>query len=377
MDCTFALATSDDDASIRRLLATNPVPGHMTLVYEREPDYFVGCGTMGHFYQIAVGRQPATGTLMGLGCRATRPLFVNGQVEEVGYLGQLRIDQRFRGRWLLWRAFRYLRHLHQADQRVRGYITTIIEDNPVAQGVLVTHARQQLPAYRPVERVCTLALILARAALVLDHLPRRTRAYAIDHASWADVPGIVAFLREHGAQKQFFPAYTEQDFQRSPLTAGFRVEDFIVARRNEHIVGVLGLWDQSSYKQTVVCSYSGRLRQLRPLYTLGAWCVGAQPLPRPGEHLSYIYASFICVADNDPAIFGALLWRAYCLAARRGFAYLMVGLTARDPLLAVAQHYPHIPYYSQLYTVCWPDEPGPTLHERLDGRIPHIEIAAL
>lgn len=377
MDCTFELATPDDDESIRHLLVANPVPGPITLSYQREPDYFLGCGTMGHFYQVAVGRQPIDGTIIGLGCRAIRPLFVNGQVREVGYLGQLRIDQRFWGRWLLSRAFRYLRHLHEADQRVTGYITTIIEENQVAHGVLVKHALRHFPRYREVDRIHTLGLIVARAARLLVSIPCRSRGYEICQATSTDLSPIVAFLQEHGAKRQFFPVYTEADFQSSPLTAGFCNEDFILAKRRGQIVGVIGLWDQSSYKQTVVHAYSGKLRRMRPLYNLGARFVGAHPLPLPGEHLSYIYASFICVAQDDPAIFGALLWRAYCLSAERGYAYLMVGLTTRDPLLKVVQRYPHIPYYSRLYTVCWSDEAELSLHEQLDGRIPYVEIAAL
>ena len=55
-EITVRLANQSDDPDIRHLLATNPVPGQVTITYEREPDYFLGCGTMGHFYQIVVGR---------------------------------------------------------------------------------------------------------------------------------------------------------------------------------------------------------------------------------------------------------------------------------------------------------------------------------
>jgi len=70
-----------------------------------------------------------------------------------------------------------------------------------------------------------------------------------------------------------------------------------------------------------------------------------------------------------------LLRCVYTLAAERGYAYLMVGLSALDPLLQVASQYAHIPYYSRLYTVCWEDEVS--FHEKLDQRVPYLEIAAL
>jgi hypothetical protein len=371
-------ATPADDADIRRLLATSAVPGPVTVTYEREPDYFVGCGTMGPFCQVAVCRHRPDNTLVGLSCRATRPMFVNGQVEEVGYLGQLRIANAHQGRGLLSAAFRTLREWHH-DGRVSGYITTIIEDNTVAEGVLVRRPRRHFPAYRAYDRLCTLALVLTRrpAWLRWRVLPAAARAYTLSRGSAHTLSEIVAFLQECGAARQFFPLYTEADFGDSPQTRDFQVSDFVVARRGGAIVGVMGLWDQSRYKQTVVQSYSRTLRRLRPFYNAGARLAGAQPLPLPGEHLRYAYASFVCVRHNDQAAFAALLWQVYQMAAERGYTYLMLGLTAGDPLQAVARRYPHIAYYSRVYTVEWPDDPPPGLRARLDGRTPSIEIAAL
>ncbi len=379
MDNTYTIefATSGDDAAIRRLLAANPVPGAVTVTYEREPSYFAGCATMGPFCQVAVCRHQATGAVVGLSCRAARPMFINGQVEEVGYLGQLRIDAAHQGRWLLSRAFRHLREWHR-DGRVAGYITTIIEDNAVAEGILVKHPRRHFPIYRELDRLCTLALVVSYLPWLRWRVcPANRAACAISRGSSAELGEIVAFLRQYGQARQFFPLYSEADFCDNPLTRGFQVSDFVVARRGGAIVGVLGLWDQTCYKQTVIESYQGRLRRLRPVYNLGARLMGAQPLPRPGEHLRSAYASFVCVRQNDPATFAALLWHIYRMAAERGYSYLMLGLTSRDPLLAVARRYPHLTYYSRLYTVEWPEEPYAGLYARLDGRTPYIELATL
>jgi hypothetical protein len=103
--------------------------------------------------------------------------------------------------------------------------------------------------------------------------------------------------------------------------------------------------------------------------------VGVQPLPAIGEHIRSAYASFICVAHDDPEVFRMLLRQACALAAERGYAYLMLGLAEEDPLLPVAKRFPHIAYHSSLYTACWAD--AEDFHEQLDGRVPYIEIAAL
>ena len=141
------------------------------------------------------------------------------------------------------------------------------------------------------------------------------------------------------------------------------------------MVGVMGLWNQMAYKQTVVQSYRGLLLRFRPFYNLGLRLIDARPLPSPGEPLQFAYASFICIANNQPKIFRALLQYVYNMAIERNFAYLMVGLAENDPLLAVAQQYWYIPYYSRLYTVCWDHDKD--WANKLDNRIPYIEIAAL
>jgi hypothetical protein len=363
VDVTFDLAVEADDAAIRRLLRENPVPGAVTVSYEREPSYFLGCSTMGHTCQVLVARH--AGEIVGLACRATRPLFVNGEPEEVGYLGQLRVDRRFRGRWLLSRGFELLRGLH-ADGRVAGYVITVTEENREALGVLVGRPRRNFPAFREVGRLCTLAIVVRRRRLDPQG--------GLPFDEPADASEVAEFLGQHGRAKQFFPVYAARDFGGA-RARGFSAGDFVVVRRGGAIAGVLGLWDQSAYKQTVVRGYGGLLGRARPLYNLYAGLRGRQPLPPPGGRIRSVYASFVCVRGDDPDVFRVLLRCAHDLAAARRYAYLVVGLAGRDPLLAVAREFPHIPYRSRLYTASWDD--GGDLHDRLDNRVPYVEIAAL
>ena len=64
---TFDLATPADDLAIRLLLADNPVPGQISLTYEREPNYFLGCDVMGHFCQVLVARHLPSGQVAAVG----------------------------------------------------------------------------------------------------------------------------------------------------------------------------------------------------------------------------------------------------------------------------------------------------------------------
>lgn len=350
-EVAFDIATRDDDAAIRRLLAANPVPGRIRIRYEREPDYFAGCATMGAT-DVLVAR--AGDQVVGVACRSIRPMYINGERADVGYLGQLRVDSRFRGRWLVSRGFRKLHELHRQSPP-RGYVTTIIEGNDQAEGVLVRRARGPMPRYRKLDRLMTLALPAARAA----------RAERPSH----ELPAIVAFLQREGRRRNFFPVYEERSFSDG-TTRGFDPNDFIVIQRDGAILGVAGLWDQSAYKQSIVDAYDPLTRAVRPFYNL----LHRPALPKPGTALRFAYGSFFCVRDDDPAVARSLIERLLAVAHDRGFDHVFLGFAESDPLLAAARRFRHFAYPAGIYTVAWDDG---TFHDELDARPRYLEIASL
>lgn len=365
MSFRLYLATEEDEAEIRRLFRTNPVPGHVTVTYEREPDFFLGCGVTGQSYQVVVARHEPTGELAGVVCRSKRRVWVNGQEEEAGYLSGVRVDGRFRGRWLVPRGLRFLGDLDATDT-VPVYLATITGENHEARGLLVEKPRPGFPRFEEVGRLYT-AVVPVRTTLVSRDRPNGVRS-----AVPKDLPSIIAFLNEHGRKRQYSQIYGEEEF-RGSATLGFRVEDLLVFERDGELCGVVGLWDQSAYKQTVVRAYSRGLRRTRPLYDAAARLTRRNPLPAPGEPLRSAYAAFVCVADDDKFVFRALLRRLYGLAAKRGHAFLVAGLAANNPLLAEVRRYAHVPYHSTLYSASWRGG----LHATPDGRIPHVEVATL
>ena len=365
MSFKLYLATEEDEAAIRRLYRTNPVPGRVTVTYEREPDFFLGCGVTGHSYQVVVARHEPTGELAGVVCRAKRRVWIDGREQEVGYLSGVRVDERFRGRWLVPRGLGFLGDLDATDT-VPVYLATITGENHEARGLFVDKPRPGYPRFEEVGRLYT-AVIPVRVRSVSWDRPDGVRP-----AMPEDLPRIVSFLNEHGRKRQFSGAYSEEDF-RGLATLGFRVEDFVVFERDGGLSGVVGLWDQSAYKQTVVRDYSGGLRWARPLYDAAARLTRRHPLPAPGEPLRSAYAAFVCVADDDRFVFRVLLRRLCELAAKRGHAFLVIGLAGGHPLLTEVRRYVHVPYRSTLYAVTW----GGGQHATPDGRIPHVEVATL
>lgn len=366
MRLVYRLADRRDDPALRRLLASVPMPGAITVTFAREPDYFAAMRMTGREWQVLIAENAETGELAGVLCRCVQERFVNGAGARIAYWGQLRIKNEYQGSVFLPRAFAFAKGVYEKDP-VDGNFAVIAEENPAAKRIFAEKHARLLPRFEPVARILTFGIMLGRRGA------RGTSrgSLAIERGSEIEISRIVSFLQQMGASRQLFPVYEASYF----VECGYDAVSFIAAKRRGRLVGIAGLWDQSGCKQTIVKSYGGLLGIARPFYNFASPLTGRPPLPAPGEKIRSAYLSFIAVEEQDPGIFSAILEEACRQASARGFVYLMLGLCEADPLAAVPRSLPHIPYCSTLYTVeLAPDNP---FHARLDGRIPYVEIATL
>jgi hypothetical protein len=353
MNVMVGLAESRDDPGIRRLVASQAMPGRVRVAFCREPDFSLGCAVTGDDYRIVVARAEPDDDIVGVACRSVRRVFVNGCEQRIGYLGQLRVDERCRGRWLLSRGFAVLEELQKADP-LPAYLTSIVEGNDEAVGVLVHRRRRAFPAFHEAARYVTFAVRVDR--------PRARERCGADvvPGSADQLEELAAFLTAEGPRRQLSSVWTVDGLRRL-AEYGLRADNFRIARRNGHIVGAIALWDQSAYKQSVIRGYSGWLRPVAPL------------LPRPGTKLRSAYAALICIAGDDASVFSTLLREIYNVAAARRLEYLLIGLDERDGLVRVVRRYRHVAYPSRLYLGSWSN--GGSSHEQLDARPVYVDIA--
>lgn len=355
MSVSVEIAAPQDDEGIRQLLRREPLPGRVQLAFCRDPDFSLGCAVTGDDPRILVARARGADGIVGVACRSVRDVFLDGREQRLGYLGQLRVDERFRGRWLLARGFAILEQIDREDP-VPAYLASIVDGNEEAVGVLIRRRRRSYPQFREIARCRTLAIPAGRqkAAVGGD--------FEIRPASAGELPALARFLRAQGVRRQLSPVWTEEKL-RALRGYGLNLDDVRIATRRGTIVGTMALWDQTGFKQSVVRGYSGWWKALAPV------------LPRIGQQLRSVYASLVCIADDDAAVFRALLREVYNLACARRADYLLIGLDARDPLLRPARAYRHLSYGSRLYLASWRN--GGPCHEQLDDRPAYVDIATL
>lgn len=367
-DFAFGPATRADEPDLRRLVGSTPMPGALSIRFEREPDYFLGCDIAGRDYEVLIARHRGSGELAGMMCRTEDDVFLNGEPTKVGGICQVRIAPHFRGLRLLELGWPVFRH------RGIPYLGVIARDNPRAVTALVERA-PGAPTLRRVGGITTVGLPVGRTTQgpwrrVLHRWPRPPAGVRVEPAGADDVGDIVEFLNTEGARFQFAPVRRQQDFSGGRRFRGLDLPSIYLARESDRIVATLALWDQRGYKQDVVDSYGPAIGRIRPMLDITLRAFGAKTLPDPGEVIEGAWAALPVVAGDDPAVFTLLLGTVLAAARERGLSWVTLGLSDDDPLLAVARRRLHVTYRSDLYSASW-DHALP----ELDGRRSYVEAA--
>jgi len=357
------LTTPADDLELRKLLRRNPIPGPISVTFEREPSFFDSCRIRGPFVQVGVGRDRRTGKIIGLGTRSIASAFVNGDPTPLGYLADLRLEPDYRGGTLIARGYRFLKYLHD-DGRTTLYTTMIFAGNHVALRTLAS-GRARLPRYHD------LGVIHAPGINIRRMRPAICADCEILRGSEGLLPEIVECLNRNNARRQFAPVHTVEMFKLR--WREFRVEDFFIAVRGGRLIGVLGCWDQTSFKQTRIAGYTAPLRWLVPAANVLHPLIGTPRFPQPGEEVPYFYIGFLAVDGDDLRVFRALLRFLYNQTVGGRYAYAILALHERDPLLPALREYSLTSFSGRLFCVTFDD--GEASFRNLDGRVPYMEAA--
>lgn len=364
----YSLASKEDDAELRRLARETPMRGRIMMAFPREPSFFDASRVEGRSVEVIVGRDVEKNRIGGMGVRAIKNVYVNGEKAAIGYLSSFRIEEEYRTLCHVLDGYKFLRGLH-GDGKTALYLTNIMEDNAASRRLLES-GRFGLPNYHDRGRFCTLAVSLRQRART-----RTPSTLEIRRANHLDVPQIIRFLNSEGAKKQFFPQYTEEDIASNEgLLRGLAVEDILLAFEGDELVGTVAAWDQKPFRQSLVTGYQGSTGTFRPFLNIAARILGYPTLPPAGTMLDDIYLALVCVKENSPDIFQALLAKLFREIGEKA-TLLMIGLHERDPLLRTLERFRCVRNYSRLYVACWED--GEEALGRLDDRIPYVELGAL
>lgn len=363
MKIEFGLATQHDDQDLRRLIASIPIPGNISMIYTREPSFFDSVNIMGKKSDVFIAKK--NGDILAQGMASYLDCYINGEAKEIGYLSSLRIEEQLRTTRCVFQGFDFVKKL-DADRNIPFYLSTIIEDNHAARKVLTSN-RMSIPKYIDIGRYITYAILLQKC----NHSIFQS-AYNIKNIiDERELNSIIDFINKEGSKKQFYPVYTKKDLMGFK---GFDFRNLWGCYDHNELIGVIGCWDQSSFKQTIVNGYHGKWKIIKPIYNLLSPLMGYKRLPQCGEKIEYLYLSFVAIKDNQPKIYESILKHIYRLYANSKYHYIIVGLHEYDPLNKALSSFKSIKYNSRMYVVSYKPVDMQSLNK---NGIPYLECARL
>ena len=344
----FGLMANEDNDGVLALIRSMPVQGEFETVFTKEPDYMKAMLNTADSVQPVIGKY--NDKIKVLGTRSVKKAYINGQVDNLGYLSDLKISPEVKKMRALSEGFSFMKTL-MTDGRANLHIATIIDDNRAGKAVLTWKSKSS-------EVADFHDFGLLHTYFILPVFPKIFRSkYKIIRAKEEILDDIVEFLNEEGKKKQFFPVYTKEYFLNLP---NFRCEDFYVALSDKKIIGVMAKWEQTPFKQVVIKRYNGKWKYIK--------CLTGKLLPKESEPIKQFYLSFIAVKNHHSDIFEALFNTIY--NDNRDYKYFSVILHEKDNLNLSMKKYLSIKYDSRLYIVGGG-------YSTLNDEIPYLELAGL
>ena len=313
-----------DTDAIRRLLQ-QPMPGKVSFAMTHGADHQAAVNLASDRVSEVVvrDRHQSAASVVGYGYRAVRPVYINGAIQHVGYLGGLRCERALRA------AFRVLGSAFEtlAADRASGEppydLTSVMADNAVVRRGL-EKGLPGLPTYVPIGEMTTLTIRAVRHGRLDQHVRRATNE---------DTEGIQGLLddagpRYHGRHASPAAPSIQQDSGGHPALG-----DYLIYDGDHGGQGCIALWDQRALKQIVIADLHPALRRLRHAINAAAYATGRPPLPGSGHGLNMAYASHATFDLNDSKLACALIAGACAIAAQRRIGLVSIGVPANAPVV--------------------------------------------
>ena len=358
-------ATLADDQALQQILRSNPMQDWVILALERSPSYFAGENLLGKSRAVIGEDMARDGSVIGMYHTNFLPVFVNGEVVQAGYLGELRVNPAYRNSLrILKHGFASIRPLNRPEsEQTAIWFTSIASDNHQARRLLEAQHRK-LPRYIPVGELQTLAISVRHGR----------QPELLQQATPVDIPALCDFYNQLAARYQFAPVLEPSWLDTDSATKGLTIEDFWLYKPHGRIEACIAVWDQRAFKQAVVQGYRFPLELLRPAYNLFAYLQGKPLLPSSGSRLESVSLAFFAITPTAQSQTAQILREALHAASRKNARIALLGLASANPLLPVlcASLHPTI-YRTCIETVSW-YEGTP---RQLDGSYVQPEIAIL
>ena len=318
-------ATPEDNGALLTLTEQCPMEGDIGLCVNRRPDFFALNRLEGDRWWVGVV-DDREGTAIGCVAVAERMVYLHGKPTRSMYVSDLKVHPDYRGTSAADSLSAYARQITEVDS-VPTFLTILAGNQSM---------EKRLSGPRGLPHMHRFATIRSHSVSLLWRRRIASHGVNVSRGRPEDIEQMADLWQTVAPHRQFAAVHDVQSLSTWINSApALDSSSYWLARdRRGDLVGFLGLWDQESFKQMRITSYSRKLAGVRALFNAGAPLVGATRLPPAGETLRYLTAVNVCVPADSPGVLRTLLLNAYNELRGEGYSFLTIGLDIRDPLAA-------------------------------------------
>ena len=358
------IASHDDDKGIRDVLKKNYMHGKIELSFEREPLFFNSQKIEGYKNITIVGKDEY-GTVQGFGTCNFRKVFINGNIETIAYLSDLRLNEEYRNGFLLAMGYKKFREIIKNEINTKYYISSIFSDNKHALSVLLS-GRGGFPKYKELGKYIT---------NVIKPRKRKKIENTVFKADKNQYKAIYDFIIEQGARFDFFPYYEYSEFtEKNELLLDFSMDNIYYTLSNGKITAICGLWDQRNIKQIFVKGYSNQVRWFKYIYDVLALLTKEPKFPKIGKPIKYCYLFLTLCKENHEESIKDIIDEISDIAESKGYSFIIAGAMENDPIIEEMRKFKSLELSSKIFIVDWNNDID--INEIKNNKY-HLEVSLL
>jgi GNAT superfamily N-acetyltransferase len=328
---TVRSATNVDNESLLTLVRRCPMKADISLIVERDPDFFALSRARGEAHTFVAEVDDAI-----VGCLSSwrYTAWLGGRHKSICYVGDLRVAPEYRRCGVGW----------QLGKTNLDYLNTL----PAAPFMAATGAGNKA--------VAPLAAAFGAGGVpfarftswqLLPIVPLRiSSTFDIGAAEQRDVSDLVTLLDNFHRSRNFSPIFSDGGLHSLVARSqGMQLSDYLVARRSGRIVAALGVWDASSIKRTRVAGMPLWLRGLCAVGRGASRIVPITPFPQPGSLVHFRYIRHAAFENGESDALQTLVHYAVNAARARGEHFLLYTCANNDALCSAVKGVPRLSFH--------------------------------
>ncbi len=331
------LATPADNSALLALTRATPMAGRIALRLDRDPDFFALLRERGDFVLFVAVHQ---NQIIGCMSAAIYPAYIQGRLEQIAHVGDLKVHPGFTGRRLALHLVSAIEHHLRAHNIDLSFNLVADGNHKVMTIALGKHGT-------PIQ-------VMLGRFFVNELLPlpfaRRNPRYTLADATPADLPTLARLLDSFARARNFARPTTlaELELRHSNAARPTPFTRILVAHdRNRQPVATLTLADTQHLRRNILIGLPPAIRLTLPLLRLLFLPVRGIRIPRLEQPLHMLHIRHLACAEGHEAALKPLIAQARAIAFARRATFLSIGLHERDPLRAALAGLPGFTFTSR------------------------------